>query len=48
LLFLIDQASDNDDFYAKMEDSKFVTMGSFDFYQEYFMKNLLYFYSKKK
>jgi hypothetical protein len=41
LLFIIDQSNGNDDFYEKMKNSKFVTMGSFDFYQEYFMRNLL-------
>ena len=46
LLFLIDQSNGNDDFYEKMKASKFVSMGSFDFYQEYFMRNLLKKYTQ--
>jgi len=46
LLFIIEQSNSNEDFYNKMIGSKHITMGSFDFYQEYFTRNFLTRYYK--
>lgn len=45
-LFLINQCHNNEEFYDKMKEFKYVTMGSFDLYQEYFMRNLAHLYFK--
>jgi hypothetical protein len=40
LMFLIDKSSDNESFYKTVNDSRHVSRGSFDFYQEYFWGHL--------
>lgn len=47
-LFCIENSENSAEFYDEINNTKYVSMGSFDFYQEYFMKNLLYKYYERK
>lgn len=44
VMFLLDKSHNTESFYKIINDSKFVSRGSFDFYQEYFYSHLFHKY----